>query len=233
MRAFFWNVQRLGGATTAVRRAAIEAAAGKAHADITLFCELTSKCDWPPPQNLTYRLKRPRPATAGDFQLRYGALEANGTNIALSEIDPMPEATDEYIRAAYKGGNNFRRLTDRVPAFVGNHGGLDLYVWHARAGEGSAKKAVAFLAYWLHSYYEEERMGSSWMVVGDLNVQPTKLGAAHPDLAWLIETDGLPTRGLKCLDYALTNAEGVRTTRLRITNRPMPSSDHMPIIVDW
>ncbi|GLV54046.1 hypothetical protein KDH_08950 [Dictyobacter sp. S3.2.2.5] len=150
----------------------------------------------------------------------------------------IPEKTDTYKQAGFKGGNDFTNLADRALGFVGNVGGVDVFVLHAPSGgqkNGPAAKAVSFLACSLN----EEYGANPWLVVGDLNVEPFDLIQARVgiNLVGLIKAPSDPTyigrKKDKKYDYVLSNVtSGVFVDRIRSSPRGH-GSDHYPIIVEY
>jgi endonuclease/exonuclease/phosphatase family metal-dependent hydrolase len=203
-------------------------------ADLYLFCELTKKCDFPMSQNLTYRKEDER-------QLCYGCLDAASKTKELEEVTPL--VTDAYKEAGYKGGNDFRELTDRAVADAGKVAGVQIYVIHAKAKSSEAQKIMAFLA----CYLDDLHKTNPWLVIGDFNVIPEKLRASQvgvnlSDLMrhtrvsepTFIGKPSLKGRSTarKRLDYALTNVTDARVNRIRCSPR-LHNSDHFPIVAEW
>lgn len=227
----FWNTQRLGASTDAVRARALRTVAGHWKPDLFLTCELTTASTVPTAQNLTYRAENAR-------QLCYGAQNATPADVKLTHV--TPNAVQDYVNCGYKGGNDFTRLADRAvgqSAAVAAIGAVDVYVIHAPAGRSSATKAMAFLASSLQAHYAGT--ATQWIVVGDFNVEPAALAAtAIPNIAGMIKNSGNPTHYYKRtkryseLDYALTNIAGLKVRTLRY-NIWRLISDHGPILLEF
>jgi hypothetical protein len=229
-RIAFWNVQRLGAGTDRLRRAGIRTLAAQWNPDLFLTCELTRACTFPIPQNLTYRRANVR-------QLCYGALDADEESVELRRDEP--DLTDDYRACAFKGGTDFTRLASRALGFaepVVRLGNVDVYVIHAPASMGSARKVMAYIASGIRHRYQA---GGNWIVVGDFNLRPGILRAVNiPNIANLIKSSGQSThyyrrRGTYSeLDYALSNIAGLRVRALRHT-RWRGLSDHGPILLTF
>lgn len=233
-KIFFWNVQRLGQGSEQARTKAIKTVMKSVGADLYLFCELTKQCPFPASQNLTYRKEDAR-------QLCYGCLNAQSQIVELEEVTPL--VTDAYKQAGYKGGNDFRALTDRAVGYAQKVDGVDIYVIHAIARSSEAEKVMAFLACYLDSVHKKK----PWLVIGDFNVIPDKLrlsrvGIAISDLMRYTRISE-PTfigklselgrsRVRKRLDYALTNIADARVSIIRCSPR-LHNSDHFPIVAEW
>jgi hypothetical protein len=233
-KIFFWNVKRLGKGSDQARTTAIKTVIKGVSAERYLFCELTRQCGFPAPQNLTYRKE-------DDKQLCYGCLNAASQTVELDEITPL--VTDAYKKGGYKGGNNFRELTDRAVGHAGNVSGVEIYVIHAKARASEAEKVMTFLACYLDDLYK----ATPWLVIGDFNVIPEKLrrsqvGINVSDLLRYTRVSE-PTfigklselgrsRVRKRLDYALTNIADARVSRIRCSPR-LHNSDHFPIVAEW
>lgn len=230
-KLLWWNTKRLGGTTAAARKKAIAEISRGENFDFQLFCELNSGAEDPDYQNLTFR----RPTNR---QLGYGCLDAHGADHPLAREDTGTGAPDGYD--GFSGGNNFRNLVDRAPAYVGVLGGVAIYAIHAPSSfNGSTgKRAMSFLA----CYFMEKHGANPWLIVGDFNVKPDDLGnppAEYGLAAWTIgdlitppDTDTYKgvLRNSK-LDYVLSHAvAGVAVTVIRRSTR---WSDHMPIVVEW
>lgn len=222
----FWNVQRLGAGTDAGRKAVLTSlAANWKKPDAHSYCELLTSCDWPPPQNMTYRKEN-------DHQLCYGALKQNGASFLLGKV--TPEATDGYRDAGYKGGNDFTQLADRALAKVGKIGGAQVYVIHAPASN-NAVKVMSFIAASLNATHGTD----AWLVVGDFNVEPEVLAEQNPgiEINDLIRASGSNTHYSKAnnswkeLDYALANFP----VKVWAANPSgwYPHSDHSPILLQF
>jgi endonuclease/exonuclease/phosphatase family metal-dependent hydrolase len=234
-KIFFWNVQRLGKGSDLARTKAIKTVIKSVNADLSLFCELTRQCGFPASQNLTYRKEDER-------QLCYGCLDAASKTVELDEVTPL--VTDAYTQAGYKGGTNFRELTDRAVGHAKKVDGVEIYVIHAKAQSSEAEKIMAFLACYLDDLYKTT---TPWLVIGDFNVIPEKLkrsrvGINLNDLMRYTRVSE-PTyigklselgrsRVRKRLDYALTNITDARVSRIRCSPR-LHNSDHFPIVAEW
>jgi len=224
MQIMFWNVQRLGAATDDARIETIRSIYGRvAGMDYVFLCELTPGCDFPVPQNLTYRRKN-------SSQLCYGAINCEtGQSIELEQITPYP--TDDFKQAQFKGGLRFSNFTNRAVGKI-ILDGVAVHVYHAPAS-GNAKKAVSYLACYLNEHYGR----NPWILIGDLNITPEELSTIGvgielddliipPDAATHISR----TRDTM-LDYALGNFSA-RVQRVRCSSRYFVS-DHYPIIITW
>jgi hypothetical protein len=229
-RIAFWNLQRLGAGTDAVRRRALTTLTSYWDPDLVLTCELTTRCAYPRAQNLTYRLENPR-------QLCYGALDDNDAEVTL-DID-TPDLTADYRAAGFKGGTNFGKLADRALGLSDPVAGIPnvkVFVIHAPAGSSSAKKVMAYVASGLNQRYGA---GQEWIVVGDFNVTPPVLGAVPvPHVRSLIKRSLSPThyyartRKSSELDYALSNIPDLTVRTMRRT-RWGNFSDHAPILLEF
>lgn len=227
MKLVFWNVQRLGGGTPQARRQVIEdLVAKRVKPDYAIFCELLQNIDFPTPYNLTYRRENPR-------QLCYGCIDTNGNSYQLKSY--TPSATDDYKKAGFKGGNDFKQLADRSVAYFAKVGGVDVYAIHAPAGKGSAQKAMSFVACDLNQSF----VNKPWLLLGDFNVEPNILASSKVgiDLSSITAAPNEPTkigkRRDRTLDYVLCNFVGsVSVSRVRCSPRTV-GSDHYPILVEW
>lgn len=228
MRIFFWNVQRLGAATKAVRQGAISNLAKAAAADVQLYCEVLGGSD----DALIWSNRR---ATTRGLGYRcattFGGLP--------DEFTPMK--TDRYAKLGFKGGNSFKLLANRKPGQLHLPDGVYLYFIHAPATAGKAKKAVAFLLCDLIERHEAA--GEKFILVGDLNVIPPVLKTLEPyglPVGNYIRRSGSPTHhssraprgGGRELDYALSNIDAGKMT---VTRRAAPRrySDHDAIVVNY
>jgi hypothetical protein len=222
----FWNVQRLGASTDPARGGVVRRLLTYWQADLYLFCELTTQCDIPEAQNMTYRAENAA-------QLCYGAMDVDLDTVELTAFTPSP--TGGYRRAGYKGGNRFAQLADRALAHAGHHFGVEVYVIHAPASN-NAVKVMSFAA----SSLDELHGTDPWLLIGDFNVEPDKLGEAPVgiDVSDLIRRPGQgvythysPSGRGTVLDYALCNfSADVRAMRL---TRWQDYSDHSPILVEF
>lgn len=226
MKILFWNLRRLGEGSDDGRKAAINQVRKSAAPDFTLLCELVSTCTYPPATNLSYR-------KPNAYQLCYGCIDSKGDFIEITR--ELPLVTDEYRQAGFKGQNDFSQLADRALGYVGQlEDGTHVYMLHAPAGSSSAKKAVSFVACWLHSLYGANER---WILIGDLNVEPDALEASNVGIMledYIIEPAEPTYIGRnkdKTLDYALANFEAT-VVRARVSPR-FHGSDHYPIIVEW
>ncbi|MGJ4788451.1 hypothetical protein [Leptospira koniambonensis] len=228
MKLMFWNTQRLGQSTDDASVKLIQDTIAKYKPDLHILCELTTSATAFTPQNLNYR--RPN-----DFQLCYSYYDARvGKSINLIKI--VPESTDDYKEALFKGGNDFTRIADRALAYAGRVGGVHLYALHAPAS-GNALKAASFVACHLNESHQED----PWILIGDLNVTPDTLKESKVgiDLNSLILDPGIPThiKG-KTLDYALSNIDirkdkDKRSIQIGVGDLNKDASDHAPIILTW
>lgn len=227
MKILFWNVQRLGHGTPQERKDAFTYLYEKrVKPDLALFCELLPGGGFPKPNNLTYRRE-------SIYQLCYGCLDENFADVPLASY--TPDSTAEYQQAAFKGGNYFPNLVDRSVGYLGNHGGVEMYVFHAPATSGSARRAMSFLACDLdlkHGLHP-------WLVIGDFNVEPDRLSLTDVgiELSCLVASPSEPTKisakGDKTYDYVLCNfIDDVKVARIRCSPRTM-GSDHYPILVEF
>jgi hypothetical protein len=204
--------------------------AGYWNPDLFLTCELTRACDFPIPQNLTYRRENRR-------QLCYGALDNDDDIVALDKI--YPTSTAAYAACAFKGGNDFTQLADRAPGEADSGAifpAVDIFVIHAPATMASGRKAMAYIAAYMQERYAA---GGEWIVVGDFNVGPGYLTASGiPGIGNLIKRSGVAThrsrrsRSGTELDYALTSIAGLTVRAMRYT-RWRNLSDHGPILLEW
>jgi hypothetical protein len=230
-RVVFWNTQRTGRITDPAKLTAMfELVAGMGGGDYVLLCELSTKCEWLEPQNLTYREENAA-------QLCYAAYNAENYPVPLTRITPM--VTPEYLAAGFKGGGRFENLASRALAYVGPALGVEVFAFHAPASE-KARKAVCHAACWLDAEYGGT--GRFWLMVGDFNVTPDELRAARVgiDMDYLIESSGAETHvsalgtareSWRELDYVLSNANVEVIAMPYFTWEGL--SDHAPIIVEF
>jgi hypothetical protein len=217
-KILWWNVQRLGAATAEARKNGLSAMIGKVQSDMVLLCELVQTSTDPPALNLTYRKIATR-------QLCYGAIGADSKTPAVSKFKPT--WTVEYAAAGFKGGKDFGKLCSRAPGYVQLPDGVHLYFIHAPASSGGGARAVAFIACHLHAHHGDD----PWLLVGDMNVEPTVLAAKHTgiNLGDLIKPPNRATHGAKRLDYALSNMVNVTV----VVEDGAMMSDHEPIVVEY
>ena len=217
MRILFWNVQRLGGVTDDVRRTIIGNVFYAMVPDLILLCELTTASLIPKAQNITYRVK-------GKYQLCYGAIDANGTDIPLTRVNPAagPKYANQFI-----GGNNFSNLVNRALACVGFYNNYNIYVFHAPACQFGAERALTFLTYALDALHP----GANWLVIGDLNIEPWNLSDYVQNYVFQSSSNtyigGIP----KMYDYVLSNNFAGFTLNTVVPSGP--GSDHLPIVLDF
>ncbi|MGJ4747999.1 hypothetical protein ACQV5M_16695 [Leptospira sp. SA-E8] len=240
MKFIFWNVERLGAATDATIKDSILDVTKEHRPDVAAFCELTSKNVYPKPINYSHRQNK-------DQQLCYGVLDYSTdppTDLKADKIEEyLPQSTDNFEKAGFKGGNNFHAHSPlRGVACLKDLGGLDIFVFHAPGGDGLA--SVLFLLCSLHVTYRKP-----WLLVGDLNVEPKEITelvqkyyAIDIPIDDLIVNPGQPTRfnwktgKHKEYDYAFTNMKKrteFRIGALRQTRLMAEYSDHVPIILHW
>lgn len=230
-RITFWNVRHLSAGSDDDRKHAIGSTLKAWKADLMFFSELTPQSVWPPAQNLTYR-------RANSHQLCYGCLDNTWTSQPL--VRDTPTTTADYEAAtSFKGPRDFTELADRALAYFGtvNSGGqqVHIYVLHAPAGKGSAKKAVAFAACYLNQHHGN----TPWLMIGDLNVEPDDLASAPVgiQLGDLILAPSEPTKvgrtRDKTYDYVLCNFKDHAKIRTVRTSSRFHGSDHYPVCVEW
>ena len=224
-KILWWNVERCGEGTSDADKKAIDDAIAAVKPDIWILGEVLANSTKFQAINYTYRKESPK-------QLCYalGGPASAGVAVAKAAVAPSPAAIADYVLAGFKKGTTFTELTDRAPGHMhlgAAHGNVDLYFWHAPAGEAAAEKAVGLLLCTLNDFHGV----NPWLLVGDINVRPERLGAQGfgIEVADLVIASGLPTKGLKEYDYAFGNFKA-KVTRLR---RTMRWSDHMPIVVEY
>jgi hypothetical protein len=235
--AMFWNMQRLGKTTAQERTRAMQTIRKTRVQPGRMFCcELLAGSTDLRAQNLTYRKKNA-------YQLCYGAQLEDGTNIQLQLY--VPQASQAYRDAGYKGGNDFTQLCDRAVGYAGRADGVELFIFHAPASN-NAVKTVSFLVSHLVERYggpvSQNPAAQRWMVLGDFNVTPDKLKKSKVPLPWdeYILAGAVPTHPSRTrdstLDYALCNYVNTipRPTivPVRISPRLNPS-DHRPFQVTF
>ncbi len=227
-RLMFWNVKRLGDGTDKARKDILNEKIGELKPDLVILCELMRTCKFPTPVNLTYRKENPH-------QLCYGVYDpATGIDlVGVKAYSPVDADVDDYKDAGFKGGSNFKRLTDRAAADIGTWNGIRIFAFHAPGGAGL--RSVSFLGCDLN------KIKTPWMLIGDLNVEPDILGAAQVGirLSDLIKDPGENTHKDPATlkenkyDYCLTNVKVDIEVKSRFTRSTLLISDHLPIIVAW
>ncbi len=228
-RLMFWNVERLGDGTDKARKDILQERISDLKPDLVILCELMQTCKYPTPINLTYRKENPH-------QLCYGVYDpATGKDYAgVKAYSPVDADVDDYKGAGFKGGTNFKQLTDRAAADIGVWNKIHLFAFHAPGGAGL--HSVSFLACDLN------KIKTPWMLIGDLNVEPdnlkkAKLGIVVSDLILdpgKVTHMNPATKKDNVYDYALTNVQGVSIeVKSRFTRSTLAISDHLPIIVAW
>lgn len=220
MKLAFWNMQRLGENDT--KRTEAIATLVKHYAPNFIFlCELTG----------THADGQAN--TTNPYTLRYLCLNSAGHPMNLTFASP--DATEAWTQARFKGGTNFDNLAPRGLAYIAINDQdtgerLFLYMIHGPASN-NAIKVASFVACYLDDLHGD----NPWIVLGDHNVEPSKLAQAPVgiDMGGLIVAPDEPThkRG-KVLDYAMTNIEDVAIVVMRRSQR-ISGSDHNPIIVEF
>lgn len=229
-RLTFWNVRHLSAGSDDDRKNAIQATLKGCKADLMFFSELTTSSVYPAPQNLTYR-------KTNDHQLCYGCLNSAWNDVPLTR--QIPTSTPDYRQGAFKGGNDFTELADRALGYYGTVNAygqnIHIYMIHAPAAKGSAKKVMAFLGCYLDSVHG----ANPWLLVGDFNVEPDELASAKVgiQLQDLILAPDEPTKigkkRDKTYDYALCNFKTHATIKRVRTSARFHKSDHYPIAIEF